>query len=67
MGEQRDFYETALEERFNQMEQFEAECIELRSRLKDDGGKSMGGAAKEREEWKRKWEQRELEIGERAE
>jgi chaperonin cofactor prefoldin len=33
MNEQKEFYENALEERFNQMEAFESECFELRTQL----------------------------------
>ncbi len=30
---QKDFYEKALEQRFNQMEQFEEECAQLRQKV----------------------------------
>ncbi len=57
MTEQRDFYENALEERFNQMEQFESECIELRAQLQMDNN----NATKSNQQ-QRKWEQREAEL-----
>ncbi len=55
MTEQRDFYENALEERFNQMEQFESECIELRAQLQMDNNATKGNP-------QRNWEQRETEL-----
>ena len=53
MIEQREFYEQALEERFNQMELFESECIQLREELQKTGEQNMG---------QKKWEQREAEL-----
>jgi hypothetical protein len=56
LEENKDFYEAALEERFEQMEAFERECLELRKELAD----KKGAATKEMQEtWAR--ERAELE------
>lgn len=57
MAEQRDFYENALEERFNQMEHFENECQELRAQLQKAGDNNSGNVSHYR-----KWEQKEAEL-----
>lgn len=38
-NEQRQFYESALEERFSQMEAFESECEQLKQQLDGNVGK----------------------------
>jgi hypothetical protein len=59
---QKDFYEKALEQRFNQMEQFEEESMQLRARVEEletretDNKIKCDMALRDKEDLKRKLE-----------
>jgi hypothetical protein len=53
----REFYESALEERFNQLEALEVECEELRRNRASGSGKvEVAAIERERLEWVKKSE-----------
>jgi len=61
----RDFYETALEERFNQLEALEAECDDLRRTPAPSLEAPLivsAAVEKERADWRKRWDTREKEL-----